>query len=524
MIVQISLVRNELQLIKEMLPLWKRYCDGFVFMLDRNTDETEQYLQSVKHEYNILEVLNSNVSETGLSIETNMRQRLFDAGRKYSNKIICLDADEYLDGVLTKLELEELLDSNVDTVFHLQWVQYTSVNTIRVDGPWRENYKDRIGSYVNDCQFAYAQNHSTHLPYPQKQSVISPDKLFVAHLQWLNKTYVAIKQYFWKVFDYVNNLQYNVPVVGSSAYDASINNFEWEEEYTFTLLKVSPWLFDELAVHNNYRLSIIKKHTKQYNIPDLGSWGYDFLAMDETLPHSGNRFKVSVITAIGKLATYEKYIPRWFENAQDQHLYEQTEHIIVYKEWSEHFHVFKKLSNFTLIHQEDTGMYNAWNLGISNATTKYITNWNIDDLRHPINTKIKFDLLEKNDHIAMVHNWYVATTDENETFYNLDMSSKSYLAFPDDYHTKVLENCYAGPDPMWRKSLHDTVGYFDNENFATIGDWEMWIRFAKYGAKFKLIPEILCIYLDHDNTISKKQADKVALEKNNLIQKYGYAL
>jgi hypothetical protein len=83
----ISLVRNELQLIKEMLPLWKRYCDGFVFMLDRNTDETEQYLQSVKHEYNILEVLNSNVSETDLSIETNMRQRLFDAGRKYSNKI-----------------------------------------------------------------------------------------------------------------------------------------------------------------------------------------------------------------------------------------------------------------------------------------------------------------------------------------------------------------------------------------------------------------------------------------------------
>jgi GT2 family glycosyltransferase len=163
-------------------------------------------------------------------------------------------------------------------------------------------------------------------------------------------------------------------------------------------------------------------------------------------------------------------------------------------------------------------------LGISNATTKYITNWNIDDLRHPINTKIKFDLLEKNDHIAMVHNWYVATTDENETFYNLDMSSKSYLAFPDDYHTKVLENCYAGPDPMWRKSLHDAVGYFDNEKFATIGDWEMWIRFAKHGAKFKLIPEILCIYLDHDSTVSKKQADRVILEKNNLIQKYGYVL
>lgn len=186
--------------------------------------------------------------------------------------------------------------------------------------------------------------------------------------------------------------------------------------------------------------------------------------------------------------------------------------------------MFKDLANFKLIHQEDSGMYNAWNLGISHATTKYITNWNIDDLRHPINTKIKFDSLENNDYISMVYNWYVATADVNENFYNIDMEVKSYLQFPDDYHTRVLENCLAGPDPMWRKSLHDSVGYFDNEKFATIGDWEMWIRFAKHGAIFKLIPEILCIYLDHDNTVSKKQADRVMVEKNNLIQKYGHTL
>jgi hypothetical protein len=46
MIVQIVMARNESPLIKELLPLWKKYADGFVFMLDRNTDNTLEYLKN----------------------------------------------------------------------------------------------------------------------------------------------------------------------------------------------------------------------------------------------------------------------------------------------------------------------------------------------------------------------------------------------------------------------------------------------------------------------------------------------
>ena len=521
MITQISLVRNELTLIKELLPIWKQYVDGFVFMLHNNSDSTKEYLESVRQKFNILEILEHNTEENELPVETNIRQILFNTGRKYSSKIICLDADEYLDGEFTKQDLESLLDKNPDTVFHLQWLQYTSVNTIRVDGPWKDNYKDRIGMYTTDCKFQYTQMHSTHLPIPTKQQVINPTSLFVAHLQWLNKEYVAIKQYFWKVEDYINSTKHGVSVAGSEAYDGSVNNFVWEEEYTYDLLKISPWILDEYAIYNNYRLPIIKERTEKYNIPNLGSWGYDFNSMDETKLPSNNRLKVSVITAIGKLSVYEKYIPRWFENVTQQHFFSQTEHMVVYKEWSEHFNLFANLSNFKLIKQEDTGMYSAWNLGIQNCTTPYVTNWNIDDLRHPINTKIKFDVLERNPDVSMIYNWYVATTDENENFYNTDFSNRQYLQFPDDFHTRVFENCYAGPDPMWRKSLHDDVGYFDNQNFETIGDWEMWIRFAVNGAQFKLLPTVLCIYLDHDSTVSKIQSKKVETQRQNLIKKYG---
>jgi hypothetical protein len=399
-------------------------------------------------------------------------------------------------------------------------MQYTSVNTIRVDGPWKYNLKDRIGSYKTDCKFVPTQMHSSHLPFPSKQIVIPSDQLFIAHLQWLNKTYVAIKQYFWKVTDYINNKDHNVQVAGNSAYDASVNNFDWEEEYTFNTLKTVPWIIDEMATYNNHRLTAIKDNIKLHNIPDLGSWGFDFTTMDETILPSTNRVKASVITAIGDVSVYGKYISRWFANVQEQHMFTQTEHIIVYKEWSDQFTQFTDLENFKVIAESGTGMYDAWNTGIAAASTPYITNWNIDDLRHPINTKIKYDLLERNSDIDMVYNWYVATENEESNFYNIDISTMSYGQYPDNFHEIVLDNCYAGPDPMWRKCLHDTAGYFDGKNFATIGDWEMWVRFASTGAKFKLIPEVLCIYLDHPTTVSRRNNDRLAAEKTNLIGKY----
>ena len=48
----------------------------------------------------------------------------------------------------------------------------------------------------------------------------------------------------------------------------------------------------------------------------------------------------------------------------------------------------------------------------------------------------------------------------------------------------------------------------------------MWVRFAINGAKFKLIPSPLCLYLDHNETVSKRQFDKLELEKFKLLQKY----
>jgi hypothetical protein len=232
-------------------------------------------------------------------------------------------------------------------------------------------------------------------------------------------------------------------------------------------------------------------------------------------------YDISVVTGIGSLETYGKFIPRYLENVLEQETFSRTEHIIVYSEEGEYLDLFRTHKNFKLVKEnEKLGVYNAWNIGIQNSSAKYITNWNIDDLRHPNNNKLKFDLLESNPEYSLVYNYYVATNDENETFYTIDSSNKTIILFPDHFEKYAMVACLCGPDPMWRTEIHSKIGYFDYKNYPTIGDWEMWVRMAKSGVKFKLIPEILCIYLDHDNTVSKTNNDTVHQEIYKLRKQY----
>jgi hypothetical protein len=791
MIVQITMVRNERPLLEKMLPIWKKFADAFVFMVDTSTDGTLEYLNSIKHQYNILDILEYNEQVDQLRVETDNRQLLFNTARAYSNKIICLDADEYLDGELSKLELTNLLDSSPDTVFYLQWIQYTSINSIRVDGPWKNNYKDRIGSYKQDCAFTYAQMHSTHLPIPTNQQAIDPSKLFIAHLQWLDKNFAAIKQYYWKIVDYVNQKQHNIEVTGISAYDISVADFNWEEEYFPYQLKIPADLFEDFLNQDNYRLKYIIEQSQLHNIPNLGDWGYNFkdsipmnfctaaddkhyplllnmigsihhhnfydtveirvydlglttlqkaelanlkkvkiceiemtnpqlltyietgmnrqvrglfawksVLIKDSLDHhdyvlyldagttilkplnqlfkhikqngyllfdcghsikkmttdylinkfdllsqdkqwileettfgidagfmgisreiydefvlpmyeyskdmlnftdngtcpdgwgygrhdqtlfsilarknnynliyhdnkenecylivDNNKipfhithtsqwvtdqttifrsrwninytnykqytastkrlFKLSVITAIGSLSKYDKFLPNYFSNITNMIGYNMTEFIIVYNEWSPLFDKYINSPNFKFIKDtEQTGVYNAWNIGIKHATSEYVTNWNIDDIRFEINNIIKYDLLSKNPEIDLVYSYYLGVFDnELDT---VDLKTKKPIEYPDNFHEQVLLCCMAGPDPMWRKSAHMFVGLFD-PSYNIIGDWEMWVRMAAYGMKFKLIPYSLGIYVDHDNTISKSNFEELDKQKLRLQQQY----
>ena len=274
MIVQVTMTRNECFLLKEQLPIWSKYADGFVFFNDDSTDDTVEFLEQNKEKYNILSIITRKDDIVGeLKMESDVRQQLFDEAYKYTNKIICMDSDEYLESDLTKEQLEYALDQEQDCKFYLEWVQYTSKNTIRVDGAWRQNFTDRIAVYKDRAIFPTQQMHSLHLPPATISKSFQRNVIYIAHLQWLDKRWVGVKQYFWKVTDYVNKLLHNADVVGAEAYDNSVNNFQWAYDHAPRELKIREDIFSTQDMRQNDRLIFIKKYTQLYNIPNLGDWG-----------------------------------------------------------------------------------------------------------------------------------------------------------------------------------------------------------------------------------------------------------
>lgn len=273
MIVQVTMTRDELFIIKEMLPLWQKYADAFVFMDDNSVDGTYEFLMENKEKYNILSVIKSGNTEDKLTMESDVRQKLFDEAFKFSNNIICMDTDEYLDGTLSKADLDNILKQYPDTLIHMQWIQYTGKNEIRVDGPWKYNLKDRLATYASRAVYRPLQMHAEHLPVPKNQAIISCPNLFIAHIQWLDKPTVAVKQYFYKICDYVSKTVFNAETVPPSAYDVSVNNFNWEYQHFEIPLKVNPKIYDNHDIKSGHKYQFIKNNIKKFNIPNLNDWG-----------------------------------------------------------------------------------------------------------------------------------------------------------------------------------------------------------------------------------------------------------
>jgi hypothetical protein len=98
-------------------------------------------------------------------------------------------------------------------------------------------------------------------------SRVSPFSRFV------DKSTVAVKQYYWKVCDYITMHKYNTDTIPKEAYDASVNNFNWSYEYFNIPLKINSKIYANQNMENNYKFKFIKEKVKEFNIPNLNDWG-----------------------------------------------------------------------------------------------------------------------------------------------------------------------------------------------------------------------------------------------------------
>lgn len=173
---------------------------------------------------------------------------------------------------------------------------------------------------------------------------------------------------------------------------------------------------------------------------------------------------------------------------------ENAEIVVVCQEGSEHHGLVRDLRHVITVTTKDIPtVYRAWNLGIKQASGRYITNCNTDDRRHALSMQLMADVLDARPEVDIVYHDQYITWETPKTYREfmegLEQSGERLLpgrvegkpgAFVWTEHSleALGQGCYLGPQPMWRANLHQKHGYF-LESYKSAGDYEFWLRVAK---------------------------------------------
>ncbi len=165
-------------------------------------------------------------------------------------------------------------------------------------------------------------------------------------------------------------------------------------------------------------------------------------------------------------------------------------------------------------------VYQAWNRGIKFALGQYITNANTDDRHRQDAFEQMVGVMEKDKNIALVYADVIKTRTPNETF--RDCTPTGLLHWYDwDRRMLLQKGCFIGPQPVWRKNVHQTYGYFD-ERLEVSSDFEFWLRISQTN-EFYHISKPLGLYLDRPDSIEHANGSKKRDEDQQIIERYRLA-
>jgi glycosyltransferase involved in cell wall biosynthesis len=135
-------------------------------------------------------------------------------------------------------------------------------------------------------------------------------------------------------------------------------------------------------------------------------------------------------------------------------------------------------------------IYAAWNRGVRMATAPYLTSANADDRHRKDALEILVRSLEEHPEAVLAYAPYYETSRKNDTWES--GSPKKLVPAPEFRKDLLLTRCFVGSQPVWRRSLHEDLGGFD-DRLAIAGDFEFWLRAAER-YRFVRVPEVLGLY------------------------------
>jgi glycosyltransferase involved in cell wall biosynthesis len=207
--------------------------------------------------------------------------------------------------------------------------------------------------------------------------------------------------------------------------------------------------------------------------------------------------KISLITSIFKA---DEYIEQFMEDITRQTIFQdKCEWIIinpnspgneeeVIKRYLEKYPnniIYKRLDY-------DPGIYDTWNMGIKMATGDYITNANADDRKAPNSIEEHAKGLFLNSDIDLVYADSFIAKEANKRWEDIKPNWERYN-FEQFSIEAMLRGNPPHNNPMWRKTVHDKNGYFD-QKYKSAGDWDFWLRCAFNDSKFMKLNDVLGVY------------------------------
>jgi glycosyltransferase involved in cell wall biosynthesis len=231
--------------------------------------------------------------------------------------------------------------------------------------------------------------------------------------------------------------------------------------------------------------------------------------------------RVSIITSLFK---GDDFIESFMHEIVQQTIFDQCELIIINanspgNEEEVIVPYVERYSNIMYIRlEQDPGIYGVWNMAIKMAHGEYIVNANVDDGFSYDALEKYVKILDENPDIDLVYSDFYLTETFVQSFYSLNLNTVKVCYRPNFSLRALSIVCLPNCHPMWRTSMHEKSGYFD-ETYFSAGDYEMWIRAALQGSKFKRIPEILGFFY-HDPNIPKNVGHHWPREIQRIYEDY----
>ena len=225
---------------------------------------------------------------------------------------------------------------------------------------------------------------------------------------------------------------------------------------------------------------------------------------------------ISIITSLYRCEKFlESFLNHFFEIENP----DECELILIHNDpTKEEIRVINKFNwesiNKVHLQIEREGLYSSWNRAIKVARGKYLAVWNVDDIRTPDSLLSQSNALNNSDAVLCYGDFY------GTHIYGLH-KERLYKYDEFDYIKKnKLRRHIIGCFPMWRKDVHEKVGYFD-EQFRLVSDFEFQLRLLpEY--KFIKAASVLGYYLEFVD--HKLSSDRFLQDKERTVVEIRYKI